>query len=191
MAALAKQVGGHCTTTRYADIHENRIMLPDVLSKGLTLVVCGTAASSESAAREHYYAGPGNKFWRTLHETRLTRRQLAPAEYREVLRDRIGLTDLIKGQSGGDAAISFAAEARSVLHDKILQYAPAYLCFNGKRAAKQYFGKSHVEYGLQRERLGHTLFFVAPSTSGAANAYWDLAMWRALGVRVVRARRAA
>jgi hypothetical protein len=69
--------------------------------------------------------------------------------------------------------------------------APVFFCFNGKRAAKQYFATSSVEYRYQKERLGRTTFFVAPSTSGAASRYWDVEIWRDLAARVRRARGAA
>ena len=74
-------------------------MLDDLLASNLRLVICGTAAGHVSAARGAYYAGPGNKFWKTLFETGLTPRQLAPAEYRELHDYGIGLTDIAKGQS--------------------------------------------------------------------------------------------
>ena len=65
----------------------------DVLTTGLDLVICGTAASSVSAQRGQYYAGPGNRFWTILWETGLTDRLLEPPEYGSLLDYRIGLTD--------------------------------------------------------------------------------------------------
>jgi G:T/U mismatch-specific DNA glycosylase len=131
----------------------------------LKLVVCGTAAGSRSAQLKHYYAGPGNKFRRTLAELGLTPRQLAPSEAGLFLDFGIGLTDLVKGQSGADSSIRF----------------------NGKRAAQEFFGIRAVIYGPQQERIGVTDLFVAPSTSGAANGFWDLLYWRDLADRVRRA----
>ena len=60
-------------------------MLNDVLTPGLKLVVCGTAAGEVSAVCGDYYAGPGNKFWSVLFEIGLTPRRLAPREYKELL----------------------------------------------------------------------------------------------------------
>lgn len=45
----------------------NRHRLPDQLRANLRLVFVGTAASTRSAAVGHYYAHPGNRFWRALH----------------------------------------------------------------------------------------------------------------------------
>jgi hypothetical protein len=70
------------------------MVLPDVLGPGLRVVFCGTAVGSASAKRGAYYAGPGNKFWPTLHAIGLTPRRLMPEEFRSVLDYGIGLTDL-------------------------------------------------------------------------------------------------
>jgi hypothetical protein len=76
-------------------------LLDDLLPPGLRLVICGTAAGERSAKLGAYYAGRGNKFWRTLHEVGLTPdRTLIPSEFRELLSYGIGLTDLAKGVSG-------------------------------------------------------------------------------------------
>lgn len=158
-------------------------VLPDVLAPGLRLVVCGSAAGRVSAARGCYYAGPGNKFWRTLAAVGLTDEVLAPAAYARVLEFGIGLTDLVQDQSGGDHEIDFARAGRDALRAKIDHFQPALLCFNGKRAARESFGRP-VAFGAQPERVGATRLFVAPSTSGAAAASWSLAPWQELADRV-------
>ena len=48
------------------------MILPDVLTYNLKIVFCGTAASKKSKLLKSYYAGPGNKFWKTLYEIKLT-----------------------------------------------------------------------------------------------------------------------
>lgn len=47
-------------------------VLPDHLRPGLRVVFCGTAPGLISAARGHYYAGPGNAFWPLLHDAGFT-----------------------------------------------------------------------------------------------------------------------
>ena len=161
-----------------------RRMLEDLLAPDLRLVVCGSAAGRRSAELGHYYAGPGNKFWATLALVGLTPRRLAPAEWRSLLEHGIGLTDLVKGQAGGDSELDFARADRDALRAKLLRFHPRLLCFNGKRAAQEFFGRRDVEYGIQVESVGATRLFVAPSTSGAASGAWDPAPWRALARRV-------
>ena len=94
-------------------------VLPDVLGPGLHIVFCGSAAGAVSARVGAYYAGPGNRFWRTLHRVGLTPRLLAPAEFHTVLRYGIGLTDLCKTESGADADLSRHADDAAALGDKI------------------------------------------------------------------------
>ena len=101
--------------------------LPDLLQPGLKLVICGSAAGAKSAALGAYYAGPGNKFWRILHESGLTPRRLAPAEFPELLAHGIGLTDLAKAYAGADAGIRARDDDAVGLRAKIAQLQPAWL----------------------------------------------------------------
>lgn len=160
-------------------------MLNDLVAKDLLVLICGTAAGRESAERGAYYAHPGNKFWRILHETGLTPRRLAPGEYRELLDYRIGLTDIVKGQAGNDADIDFTGADAARLEALVLELRPRVLCFNGKAAAKAFLGRNPTGYGLLPETIGEAALFVAPSTSPAAAGYWDEEVWRELG-RMVR-----
>jgi TDG/mug DNA glycosylase family protein len=155
-------------------------MLEDVLAPGLKLVICGSAAGHRSARLGQYYAGSGNRFWRTLAEVGLTPRQLEPSEYRLLLSFGIGLTDLVKCQSGGDRDLDFSRAGRSELREKIVRLRPRVLCFNGKRAAQEFLLREDVPYGLQPASVEETRLFVAPSTSGAARGSWDRSAWRDL-----------
>jgi TDG/mug DNA glycosylase family protein len=161
-------------------------MLDDLLRRGLKLVVVGTAAGAASAKKQQYYSGPGNKFWRTIHAIGLTPRILAPAEARQLLAYGIGLTDLVKGQSGADTAIRFGPCAPDRLRDLILDCGPEVVCFNGKRAALEYLSSKEAAYGEQRVGIGNSRLFVAPSTSGAASGSWDISYWHTLATLVHR-----
>jgi len=153
-------------------------MLTDCLAPNLHLVICGTAAGTKSAARGQYYAGPGNKFWKTLYATGLTPRQLVPAEYELLPSFGVGLTDIVKGQAGMDSEIDFSGADQESLEQKILLLRPRILCFNGKKAATIYLGRKSPDYGLQAERIGTTEIHVATSTSGAANGHWNVGTWQ-------------
>ena len=137
-------------------------MLDDLLKADLTIVFCGTAAGLRSATLGHYYAGPGNQFWKVLAQVGLTPRQLSPHEYPLLSQIGIGLTDVVKGQAGNDSDITFHTNDSKGLREKIARFQPRYLCFNGKRAAKAYFGTATVTYGLQPGTIGATKLFVAP-----------------------------
>ena len=153
-------------------------MLDDCLAPDLRLVVCGTAVGTASALKRAYYAGRGNKFWKTLYAVGLTPRQLRPEEYRLLIQYGIGLTDVVKGQAGMDREINFRGAMPGSITEKILIAQPRAICFNGKKAAELYLGQKSPDYGLQPERIGDTLIFVATSTSGAASGYWNIETWQ-------------
>ncbi|MFI4959106.1 MAG: mismatch-specific DNA-glycosylase [Lysobacterales bacterium] len=169
---------------RKADSH----ILPDVLRPGLALVFCGTAAGKRSAAERAYYAHPGNLFWRALFDAGLTPRQLAPAEFPQLLAYCIGLTDLAKRHAGNDDELPRDAFDVPALIAKIERHQPRLLAFTSKNAAHAALGHA-VDWGLQIERIGITQLFVLPSPSGQARGHWDIAPWRALATCVNDVRR--
>lgn len=159
---------------------ERQVILPDLLGSGLQLVFCGTAAGARSAAEQAYYAHPGNLFWRALFQAGLTPRLFAPAEFPELLRLGIGLTDLAKRHSGNDADLPRDAFDVDALRRKIRRYQPRLLAFTSKNAARAALSHA-VSYGLQDESIGATRLFVLPSPSGQACGHWNLQPWLALG----------
>jgi TDG/mug DNA glycosylase family protein len=79
--------------------------LPDQLQDQLRLVFVGTAAGQRSADTGHYYAGPGNRFWRTIHEVGITPHRYGPREFPALLKLGIGVTDLCKLGAGKAVAL--------------------------------------------------------------------------------------
>lgn len=154
-------------------------VLPDVLEPGLRVVFCGTAAGTASARAGAYYAGPGNRFWPTLHEVGLTPIELAPAEFARLPEFGLGLTDICKVRHGSDLEVGTEEFDVAGLEAKIAAAEPDILAFNGKNAARGALERG-VEYGLQEERIGGAAVWVLPSTSGAARRFWRLDPWRQL-----------
>jgi TDG/mug DNA glycosylase family protein len=152
-------------------------MLRDVLDHNLTVVFCGTAVGTKSAERAAYYAGPGNKFWRTIHRIGLTPRHLRPEEFKSLPQFGVGLTDLVKVKSGADSDLKAGHFDVPALEEKIRKHAPRILCFNGKKAAQVFLKTKSVNYGVVESPFDQTTLFVAPSTSGAANGFWDESFW--------------
>jgi TDG/mug DNA glycosylase family protein len=153
--------------------------LPDVLSPGLQVVFCGTAAGTTSARVGAYYAGSGNKFWVTLARVGLTPRQLQPHEFRRLLDYGIGLTDLAKEVSGPDSSLAASSFDRAALRGKMQVNRPWVIAFNGKKAAHAALA-TRAEYGWLKETISEVPAFVLPSTSGLASQYWDEACWQDL-----------
>jgi TDG/mug DNA glycosylase family protein len=159
-------------------------MLSDVLQPGLRVVSCGTAAGAKSAQAGAYYAGPGNRFWPTLHRIGLTPRQLRPCEFPELLTYGIGLTDVCKIQAGADSTLAVGGFDAPRLIALLEQHRPRTLAFNRKKAVQIVLGRN-VSYGPQPEGIAGARVFVLPSTSGAARRYWDIGHWEELAAAVV------
>ena len=162
-------------------------VLPDVLAPGLDIVFCGTAAGTESARQQAYYAHPQNRFWRSLHEAGLTPRLLAPAEYALMPDFGLGLTDLAKFASGMDRELPAGAlggAARAALRQKIETHAPRALAFTSLTAGRRFLGRADARFGPQAERIGETIIWVLPSPSPTAGWNFDIAPWKALAATV-------
>jgi TDG/mug DNA glycosylase family protein len=161
-------------------------ILPDMLSPGVRLVFCGTAAGPVSAALGHYYAHPQNKFWRTLHEIGLTPRLLAPAEYALLAQWGIGLTDIAKFHSGLDRDLptpSLGRAACADLEKRITVCAPDILAFTSLTAGRKFLGAA-ATLGSQPEKIGGAAIWVLPSPSPLAQWNWDIAWWKKLATRL-------
>src|ERR1700754_4413056 len=111
-------------------------ILPDVLPPGLRLVFCGYAPGTASARAGAYYAGPGNRFWITLHEVGLTPLLLRPAEFARLPEVGIGVTDRAKPASGPDREVGRRGVDPARLAAVVEGASPAHLAFNGKNAAR-------------------------------------------------------
>jgi peroxiredoxin/G:T/U-mismatch repair DNA glycosylase len=164
-------------------------VLPDVLAPGLTAVFCGNAAGTVSAQVAAPYAGPGNRFWITLHEVGLTPVRLAPTEFRRLPEFGLGVTDVCKTRFGSDAEVGLGAHDPERLVAAIARSAPRHLAFVGKRAAESVLGRP-ASYGSQPEAVGGARTWVLPSTSGLARRYWSIEPWRELA-RAIQAEPAA
>ena len=153
-------------------------VLNDLLQHSLRVVLCGTAAGTTSAAERAHYAHRQNKFWKILHETRLTPEPLQPHQYRNLLRHGIGLTDLMKAGAGMDRATlpKLTAADRARLSAAIAAFRPRFLAFTSKTAGQKFFD-GRRDYGEQSELIGDTRVWILPSTSGAANGSWRPDIW--------------
>lgn len=153
-------------------------VLQDLLQDSLRVVLCGTAASSVSAAAGAYYANKQNKFWKILYEVNLIPEPLQAHQYRNLLRHGIGLTDLVKTHFGMDNQIPLSKldDSRARLSASIAAFRPAFLAFTSKTAGQKFLGGKR-DYGEQSERIGETRVWILPSTSGAANGSWRPEIW--------------
>ena len=146
-------------------------MLPDILSTGLRVVFCGTAVSTTSAARGHYYSGRGNKFWHLLHDAGFTPTRLSPVDDITLPDHGLGVTDLVKGVAQShDRGLDFSAT--DAFAGRLIEVAPVWVAFNGLRAARETASRLHqrkkdVVLGEASWLIGSSRVFVLPSSSGA------------------------
>jgi TDG/mug DNA glycosylase family protein len=121
--------------------------LPDHLRKGMKLVIVGCNPSESSVRVGHYYAGRGNEFWPMLYESGVVL----------VKRPTKGIEELKREDY---------AEGRIVLSQKLEEFAPHVVAFNGKLTYEQ-FSQRKCKFGIQKELLYGARVYVLPSTSGA------------------------
>ena len=156
--------------------------LPDQLRAHLRLVFVGTAAGQRSADLGHYYAGPGNRFWRTIHEVGITPRRYEPREFTELFKLGIGLTDVCKLGVGMDhQALKFPVDI-AAFREKMLIYRPDTIAFTSKKAASLFYGRptKAIALGRQPAEGDFPVVFVLASPSGAATRYWSVRPWQEL-----------
>ncbi len=159
------------------------MILPDVLDINLKVVFCGTAVSKTSAGKNAYYANENNKFYSTLFACGFTKFQLKPEEYPRLVEFRIGLSDLAKKYAGGDKYLAAKDFDVRGFKNKMDKYKPEVICFNGKRAAREFLemGKrDHLPYGRLDQNYNGIKLFIAPSTAFKADDYWDIGHWHDL-----------
>jgi TDG/mug DNA glycosylase family protein len=158
------------------------MILPDLLAPGLDILFCGTAVGATSAARGHYYARPGNLFWRTLADTGLTPRRLAPEEDHLMPGFGLGLTDLAKHVAGQDADIPANAYAPDRLVALVAVWRPRALAFTSLTAARIGLGLRRAPAGRLAgdARMPDVVLWALPSPSGLARSHFSRAPWQAL-----------
>lgn len=146
------------------------LSLPDLIQEGLDLLFVGINPGLKSARLGHYYAGPGNLFWKCLFESGLTPELLRPDEDARVLEFGIGITDCVKraSRTASEVRAGEFREAAAALVEKIEWTQPRIVCFNGLMGYRGTIDPE-AQLGLQERRLGGAWTFVVPSTS-AANA---------------------
>lgn len=143
------------------------LTLPDIVTPGLDVVFCAPAVGECAAMRGHYYAGPGNVFWRLLHQAGFTPHQLDPQEDDTAPTYGIGLVDVVRTSPPGQRPAVFDV-AQFV--ETIGGHRPTWVAFNGKHAASVVArGLGHRPPGLGRATwsVADVPVFVLPSSSGA------------------------
>ena len=156
--------------------------LPDQLRKDLRLAFVGTAAGQRSSDLGHYYAGRGNRFWRTIHEVGITPRRYEPHEFPALLNLGIGFTDVCKLGAGMDRVALKSGFDIAAFRDKMRRYRPRTIAFTSKKAASLFYGRptKAIALGRQPPLDNFPVIFVLASPSGAASGHWSVQPWQEL-----------
>jgi TDG/mug DNA glycosylase family protein len=160
-----------------------------VIATGLRVLFCGINPGLVSGATGHHFARPGNRFWPALYRSGFTDRLLLPAEQAELLRYRLGITNLVERTTAGAAELTRDELRRggAALIVKLKQHRPAWLAVLGVGAFRTAFERPNAVVGPQREPLAGVPIWVLPNPSGL-NAHYQL---DALAAEFARLRAAA
>src|ERR1700730_4708330 len=141
--------------------------LPDHLRKGMKLIIIGCHPTESSVRVGHYYAGRDNSFWPILFESGVVPEPFDYHDDKRVIEFGIGLTDLVKRPSKSVESLAREdfAEGRIVLSQKLEEFAPRVVAFNGKLTYEQ-FSQRKCKCGLQKELLYAARGYVLQSTPG-------------------------
>jgi TDG/mug DNA glycosylase family protein len=149
--------------------------VPDIIAPNLKVLFCGINPGLYSAAVQHHFARPGNRFWPTLHNARFTPTVFSPFEEARLFPLGYGITNVI------DRATATAEELEPAeyltgaidLQRKVLEYQPRYLAILGLGAYRLAFSRKAATVGLQSDHpIGATRLWVLPNPSGL-NAHYQ------------------
>jgi double-stranded uracil-DNA glycosylase len=163
----------------------------DLVAPGLKILFCGINPGRYSSAAGHHFAGPGNRFWPTLHAAGFTPRLLRPWEDEELLALGFGITNLVSRTTA--TADSLTKEelrgGAEILRRKVHRFQPRMLAVVGLGAYRTAFAAPDAVCGLQEQVVGPTQIWLLPNPSGL-NAHHSGAalveLFRALYDAVIR-----
>lgn len=165
---------------------------PTLIAPDLRILFVGLNPGRKSAGLGHNFAGPGNHFWRLLHESGLTPRQYKPAEEMSLLEQGLGITNIVSRASRGEADLTWEEllAGGETLRATVAEYRPAVLVLLGKNVYRAYAGLSRsarVEWGAQlTETVEGVRDFLAPNPSSRSTIPYQqrLDIFRALHTMV-------
>lgn len=148
--------------------------LPDVIAPNLRVLFSGINPGLYTAAVGHHFARPGNRFWPTLQAAGFTDRVLSAFDERELLKSGYGITNLVPRTTASADLLTkeeiVAGGER--LRRKVLRYKPKVLAVLGVGAYRTAFNQPKAVVGRQPEKIGDTIVWVLPNTSGL-NAHYQ------------------
>jgi TDG/mug DNA glycosylase family protein len=148
--------------------------IPDIIAPKLKVLFSGINPGLYSAAVQHHFARPGNRFWPALHAGGFTPRVFSPFEERELLKLGLGITNIVDFASATAESLTRAdyLAGGKTLTAKVKRYRPRFLAIVGMGAYRVSFGDPHARVGPQERTIGSTRLWVLPNPSGL-NAHYQ------------------
>lgn len=153
----------------------------DLIGYDLKVLFCGINPGIWSGATGLHFAKPGNRFWKALHLSGITARQLHPSEGHELLENGYGITCFVGRTTARADEITNEEYVRGgeIVAKKVKKYRPQMLAVLGLGAYRTAYGRRDAKLGLQEETIGDTRIWLLPNTSGL-NAHYQLSDFAAL-----------
>ncbi len=149
--------------------------VPDVLASDLDVVFVGINPGLYSGAVGHHFARPGNRFWKALHRSGFTDRELSPFEDGSLLERGLGLTNLVARTTAtaDELTRDEIREGAQRLADRLGPLRPRFVALLGIGAYRTGFGRPKASLGPQEEELAGARLWVLPNPSGL-NAHYQV-----------------
>ncbi len=144
--------------------------LRDRIKPGVRVLFVGINPGVKSAISGHHFAGPSNRFWRLLAESKLVPVPLTYQHDDRLPEFNFGITNIVPRATPSISTLTPAeyVAGRLRLRRKVLRYKPEVIAMVGVTVFRAMFPerKDKVTLGLQPERIGDTVVFVLPNPSG-------------------------
>ena len=146
-------------------------LLKDRLRPPVRVLLVGINPGVRSSQVGHHFAGPSNRFWKLLHESRLVPEPIGWKDDDRLHEWGFGITNLVARPTPGIDTLrteEYVAGAK-ILRRKIRRVKPEVVAFIGVTLFRSVFGRragQPVALGLQGERLEGARVFVLPNPSG-------------------------
>ena len=135
------------------------------------MLLVGINPGVRSSQVGHHFAGPSNRFWKLLYESRLVTEPIGFADDDRLHQWGFGITNLIPRPTPGIDTLRQEeyVKGAKTLRRKIRRVKPEVVAFVGVTLFRAVFGRrpgQPVALGLQDERLEGARVFVLPNPSG-------------------------
>src|SRR5947208_6441018 len=145
--------------------------LRDRLRHPVRVMLVGINPGIRSSQTGHHFAGPSNRFWKLLYESRLVTDPIGHQDDDRLHEWGFGITNLIPRPTPGIDTLrpdEYVAGAK-ILRRKIRRVKPEVVAFIGVTLFRSVFGRRSgqpIALGEQSERLEGARVFVLPNPSG-------------------------